>query len=906
MGARRRLLPLAALSLFAAATFGAGSLHAWGFTAHRLVNRKAIGALPPELRAFFQPDAAYVAEHSIDPDLARSGASDPNHFLNLDAFGDYPFPDVGTNEAAHLARFGRDAPGKGRVHWRVGELYTELVAAFRAKEARRSLETAAALGHFIADAHVPFHATLNYDGQLTGQRGLHARWESMLVERDEARLENAVQPAAATLIADPVAFTLETLRESFLRYGEALASDRDAVAGLRDLAETPEDERYQDFYYARLQAREHARVESRLARAAWATASLWTSAWTEAGRPEMPAGPHFPYVRHGARAILLSLDGGGAQLLGEAMKAGTMPNLAALRTRGAQARGSISTLPSKTATAHAALFTGAWSGRTGVFGNEIPRPGGSVLEGTTGYSSTTLTAEPLWVTAARQDLDVTVVSATQVSPFSTYTDDRRFPGFLGRRLTLFDGYQNTEAPDRVYHKADLHPREPGVWLGELPPHDGPVWEIAASFDGVSIRGLVYDDPKDPVAGFDTVYLGLDGDTIDGIALKPHPTRTDESAFGSLPIRVSGTEAALFFRLFELTPEGDRILLYRAAPHVLRSNKPRLETAAFEAAGGFVGNGASTPYQNGDLGPTLWQGGDGTAERRYLETVALAVRQMQRLTDFALERCAWDLLFTYLPFPDESLHIWYGHLDHTLPTHDPALAAKVRPHYERVLRLVDEFVGHLSTRAAGDVILAVASDHGMAGTYRLIKPNIALEKASLLARDVTGQPDLARTRAVYSWGQYVRINRKSLFGGLVGPAEEAGVKREVTRALTGLKDPATGKAVILGVYPPPENMQPRDGRHAGDLFLSVAPGYGVSAAYKGAVVEAMIPRGDHFLDPERPAMHGSFVIAGPGVAQGADLGVIRIVDIAPTLAALLGIDPPAHAEGRVLEKALAHR
>jgi arylsulfatase A-like enzyme len=45
------------------------------------------------------------------------------------------------------------------------------------------------------------------------------------------------------------------------------------------------------------------------------------------------------------------------------------------------------------------------------------------------------------------------------------------------------------------------------------------------------------------------------------------------------------------------------------------------------------------------------------------------------------------------------------------------------------------------------------------------------------------------------------------------------------------------------------------------------------------------------------------VAGPGVARGADLGSIRQVDIAPTLCALLGIDPPAQAVGSVLQKAL---
>ena len=75
---------------------------------------------------------------------------------------------------------------------------------------------------------------------------------------------------------------------------------------------------------------------------------------------------------------------------------------------------------------------------------------------------------------------------------------------------------------------------------------------------------------------------------------------------------------------------------------------------------------------------------------------------------------------------------------------------------------------------------------------------------------------------------------------------------------------------------------------------------------GAALEARRPEGTHFQKPGDRRMQGSFVIAGPGVAAGADLGVIQQVDIAPTLAALLGMDPLAHAVGKPLPAAMAHK
>jgi hypothetical protein len=80
---------------------------------------------------------------------------------------------------------------------------------------------------------------------------------------------------------------------------------------------------------------------------------------------------------------------------------------------------------------------------------------------------------------------------------------------------------------------------------------------------------------------------------------------------------------------------------------------------------------------------------------------------------------------------------------------------------------------------------------------------------------------------------------------------------------------------------------------------------LSASPEGPVVQETRPRGDHVADSERSAMQAAFAVAGPGVATGSDLGPIRQIDIAPTLAALLGIGPPRQAVGRVLERVLAY-
>ena len=876
---------------------------AWGFTAHRLVNRQAILTLGSPLRELFLGNAPYLAEHAIDPDLWRSAGlvgEGPNHYLDLDAFGEGPNT-VSRVEKEHLSRFGAEARERGRVPWRTAEVYRELVAAFRDGDAPRVLERAAILGHYVGDAHVPLHAVLNYDGQLTGQAGFHARWESDLVDRFLRQIEPEVQPGAARGGDEPVALVFEALAESFAEAGEALRADRASVRP-RDLADTPEDDRYDDAYYSRLFEREGPRLVARLTRAAERLGSLWLAAWEEAGRPPLDTSFRFPYVRRQARLILASLDGSAAPMVHDAVARGVMPNLAALRARGATARGSITSLPATTAAGHASLFTGAWPDRHGVTGNRVALPAASLLEPVSGYRSEALTAEPVWVTAARQGLDATMLCATQDYPYEPYDAGKRFGGHFGKSLTFVTGYKGQMLDDAVYRAADLPLLTPSGWRGARFAETAR--EVELAFADSTVYGLLFDDPDDPANGFDTLLLSMNKDAAEAARLKARPPG-DPASFGSVTVSLSGQGLPVFFRLFALAPDASDLLLYRSRAGVFLSNRNLVPAAATKATGGFVGNAAAHLYEKGALGKVLAEGGDGTAERRYLETVRLVERQFERLLAFGATRTQWDVLVGYLPFPDEFLHLWWGHLDPLLPGHDAALAARLRPFFDEGLRIADAYVGALVGYADASTVVAVGADHGMTSVRTRVRMNAALATAGLLSLDASGHVDLAHTRAYYlAEAGYFLINRASRPGGIVAPAEEDAVRAAVETMLSGLRDPNTGASPVADVIDPRRSEWGRGGPHGGDVYFRLAPGASPTGELQGAVVYDAPATGEHLLDPQRPDMHASFAVAGPGVATGIDLDVIRQIDIAPTLAALLGIEPPAQATGTVLEKVLA--
>jgi hypothetical protein len=132
----------------------------------------------------------------------------------------------------------------------------------------------AVAAHYIQDAHQPFHAHNNFDGQLTGNTGIHARFERDLIERFQSRL--TLTPAPPTAIRDPPEMAFATLLDSYKLVDAILAADNEAVAG-KDV--------YDDDYFEKFFVRVKPILEQRLSAAISATAGIIIGAWEAAGRP---------------------------------------------------------------------------------------------------------------------------------------------------------------------------------------------------------------------------------------------------------------------------------------------------------------------------------------------------------------------------------------------------------------------------------------------------------------------------------------------------------------------------------------------------------------------------------------------------------------------------------------------
>ena len=271
-------------------------LAGWGFWAHKEINRYATRALPIGMREFFSAYADSIAEKSVLADLRREEDDEEQyyHYMDIDRYGKYPFSELPRDLDAARTKFGADSVRKnGIVPWRIANVLGKLTEAMKARNTQDIILYAADLGHYVADVHMPLHTTENYDGQLSGQFGIHGRFESELPELYGRDYNLAVQEP--DYIVEPLAYAFELVLESYLFVDSVLYADRKAKEGIREgelyqvVTRNGRNEyHYSPFYYERYSAFLRGLPERRMRAAVYRIASFWYTAWVNAGKPKLP------------------------------------------------------------------------------------------------------------------------------------------------------------------------------------------------------------------------------------------------------------------------------------------------------------------------------------------------------------------------------------------------------------------------------------------------------------------------------------------------------------------------------------------------------------------------------------------------------------------------------------------
>lgn len=265
----------------------------WGFYAHQKINYYAVFLLPPQMLLFYKQNIQFLSEHAVDPDKRRYmiAGEGPRHYMDLDRYGHDSIPQ-GWDSA--VKKFGADSlQANGIVPWWVQTMKARLTNAFREKDGAKILKLSAEIGHYIADAHVPLHASSNHNGQLTDQVGIHGFWESRLPEL-LADKEWDFFIGHADYLKSPQDFIWKRIRESaaaadtVLKVEKALSQTfpTDARYAFEPRAGVVQRQ-YSSAYAKAYNSALNGMVERRMRQSIYAVASFWYTAWADAGQPDL-------------------------------------------------------------------------------------------------------------------------------------------------------------------------------------------------------------------------------------------------------------------------------------------------------------------------------------------------------------------------------------------------------------------------------------------------------------------------------------------------------------------------------------------------------------------------------------------------------------------------------------------
>lgn len=253
---------------------------AWGRNGQKLVVSRAIETLPPEIRGFFEMNQAFLLQHVTDPfdTVSKAPSEKRNNHLFLDKYGRFPFEALPRSYKEAVTKFGKSKlDSNGLLPWQIGVYNQKLTDDMKTGRWEDAKLDAAILAHYVGQSHDPFSTTDNFDGKLTGQIGVNERFGTALVDRYSSFFP--VRPNDAVYIRDPTDHAFESCLTSHSWLETILLADRNAYLG---------GSAYNDEYFDRFYNQAAATLIRQLSEAASDVGSYWLTAWTNAGKPQLP------------------------------------------------------------------------------------------------------------------------------------------------------------------------------------------------------------------------------------------------------------------------------------------------------------------------------------------------------------------------------------------------------------------------------------------------------------------------------------------------------------------------------------------------------------------------------------------------------------------------------------------
>jgi len=257
----------------------------WGSTGHKIINKGAVTHLPVTMKQFIDA-SAFLETHSTDADTRRTSdtamfSEQYRHYLDVD---EYPnFKNLDRSFSNLVSTYGwKRVKENGTNPWTTVWVMDSLTAQLKRGDWNAALQSGADLGHYVGDPHQPLHATINYNGYLTGNGGIHSRYESTMLNKFSAQV--SISKDSVHYISDVYGFAFDYIITSNALVDSILHADNFAKAQSGWSGSGTAPAQYYDVMWQQLSEMTKTQIQS----ASVNLASLWYTAWVNAGLISAP------------------------------------------------------------------------------------------------------------------------------------------------------------------------------------------------------------------------------------------------------------------------------------------------------------------------------------------------------------------------------------------------------------------------------------------------------------------------------------------------------------------------------------------------------------------------------------------------------------------------------------------
>ena len=522
------------------------------------------------------------------------------------------------------------------------------------------------------------------------------------------------------------------------------------------------------------------------------------------------------------------------------------------------------------------------------------------------------------------------------------TDDANFVASFGLQFDYPAGFAG-QAPFPAAAPADA-----AGWTN-VPASYSPAKEMRLRVldfgtDKYGLNAYLFDSTNDGAVNYDKVLFSTtkDGAKAAGILAKGQWADVKVTISGGA---LAGLTAGMLVKVEELAPDLSQVRLFHTS--VTRANASWI--------------GWSEPGFNGDFAEYIAQkfptstGADFailesgiTSEETYVEQGLYWETSARPLITYILKKYQPDLVLAGYPTTDEFQHQFLGLVTPTLPNGAPNPAyddvqvngtpdgrvAERTAFIQRAYQGADATLALVQSLMPKNISTFVSSDHGFAPQFLAIDASKVLVDLGLLSRPQTSNcrpatgETIGKAKACWAGGTvqiYLNLAGRDPAGGgfqQVAAVDEAAAVTQIKNAYLGLSDPNdwTGDSQPEGWkmidraftkaearYIPNGPDSTADMAHptrTGDLVVFAYPPYQFDAETPGTLVARSAFFGQHGYVPDvqnldaSVNMRATFIAGGGLVKPNVVAAGLRTIDLAPTMAYILGIPEPQQSQGMV--------